>query len=146
LKSSTVILSEVPTSRSEAGTQSKACPELVEGDPSRARGIRRRRQVVVRKPLLASVAILLLASLASAQTLTGTVKNSTTGKPSAGDDVVMFKLGQGMEESGRTKTDAKGQFSFKLDSQSPHLIRAIHQDVTYHRMAPPGTTSVAIEV
>jgi hypothetical protein len=96
---------------------------------------------------LASVAILLLASLASAQTLTGTVKNSTTGKPSAGDDVVMFKLGQGMEESGRTKTDAKGQFSFKLDdAQSPHLIRAIHQDVTYHRMAPPGTTSVAIEV
>ena len=146
MKSSTVILSEATASPSEAVTQSKACPELVEGDPSRARGIRRRRQVVVRKPLLASVAILLLASLASAQTLTGTVKNSTTGKPSAGDDVVMFKLGQGMEESGRTKTDAKGQFSFKLDSQSPHLIRAIHQDVTYHRMAPPGTTSVAIEV
>ena len=59
----------------------------------------------------------------------------------------MFKLGQGMEESGRTKTDAKGQFSFKLDdAQAPHLVRAIHQDVTYHRMAPPGTTSVAIEV
>ncbi len=91
--------------------------------------------------------LLLLAAFASAQTLTGTVKNSTTGKPSAGDDVVMFKLGQGMEESGRTKTDAKGQFSFKLDDpQAPHLIRAIHQDVTYHRMAPPGTTSVAIEV
>ncbi len=91
--------------------------------------------------------VLLLAAFASAQTLTGTVKNSTTGKPAAGDDVVMFKLGQGMEESGRTKTDAKGQFSFKLDdAQAPHLIRAIHQDVTYHRMAPPGTTSVAIEV
>ncbi len=93
------------------------------------------------------VALLLLAAVASSQTLTGTVKNSTTGKPSAGDNVVMFKLGQGMEESGRTKTDAKGQFSFKLDdAQAPHLIRAIHQDVTYHRMAPPGTTSVAIEV
>jgi hypothetical protein len=91
--------------------------------------------------------VVLLASFASAQTLTGTVKDSTTGKLSAGDDVVMFKLGQGMEESGRTKTDAKGQFSFKLDdAQAPHLIRAIHQDVTYHRMAPPGTTSVAIEV
>jgi hypothetical protein len=52
-----------------------------------------------------------------------------------------------MEESGRTKTDAKGQFSFKLDdAQAPHLVRAIHQDVTYHRMAPPGTTSVAVEV
>ena len=91
--------------------------------------------------------VLLLTSFAAAQTLTGTVKNSTTGKPAVGDEVVVFKLGQGMEEAGRTKTDAKGQFSFKLeDSQAPHLVRAIHQDVTYHRMAPPGTTSVALEV
>jgi hypothetical protein len=89
----------------------------------------------------------LLSSLASAQTLTGTVKNSTTGKPAAGDEVVLLKLGQGMEEGGRTKTDAKGHFSFKLDdAQSPHLVRAIHQEVTYHRMAPPGTTSVELEV
>jgi hypothetical protein len=95
----------------------------------------------------AMAAILLLASMASAQTLTGTVKNSTTGKPAAGDEVVLLKLGQGMEEAGRTKADDKGQFSFKLDNpQSPHLVRAIHQDVTYHRMAPPGTTSVEVEV
>ncbi len=91
--------------------------------------------------------ILFLVSLASAQTLTGTVKNGTTGKPSAGDEVVLLKLGQGMDESGRTKTDSNGKFSFKLDdAQSPHLVRAIHQEVTYHRMAPPGTTSVEIEV
>ena len=91
--------------------------------------------------------VLLLTTFAAAQTLTGTVKNSTTGKPAVGDEVVVFKLGQGMEEAGRTKTDAKGQFSFKLeDSHAPHLVRAIHQDVTYHRMAPPGTTSVALEV
>ena len=89
----------------------------------------------------------LSTSFAAAQTLTGTVNNSTTGKAAAGDEVVIFKLGQGMEESGRTRTDAKGQFSFKLDdAQAPHLVRAIHQDVTYHRMAPPGTTSVALEV
>jgi len=88
-----------------------------------------------------------LASLATAQTLTGTVKNSTTNKPAAGDEVVLLKLGQGMEEAGRTKTDAKGNFTFKLDdAQSPHLVRAIHQEVTYHRMAPPGTTSVELEV
>jgi len=93
------------------------------------------------------VLLLLLSSFASAQTLTGTVKNSTTGKPAAGDEVVLLSLGQGMEEAGRTKTDAKGNFSFKLDNaQGPHLVRAIHQDVTYHRMAPPGTTSVEVEV
>ena len=91
--------------------------------------------------------VLLLTSFAAAQTLTGTVKNSTTGKPSAGDEVVVFKLGQGMEESGHTKTNAEGQFSFKLDDpQAAHLVRAIHQNVTYHRLVPRGTTSVAIDV
>ncbi len=135
-----VILSEVEDSRSEISTQSKDpyCP---------CEARRPSQEFSPRSVLLASAVFLLLASLASAQTLTGTVKNSTTGKPAAGDDVVMFKLGQGMEESGRTKTDAKGQFTFKLDdTQSPHLVRVIHQDVTYHRMAPPGTTSVAIDV
>ncbi len=127
-----VILSEVETSRSEISTQSK--------DPYR----HSRR---LREPFLNVLAILLLASFAAAQTLTGTVKNATTGKPGAGDEIILLKLGQGMEEAGRTKADAKGQFSFKLDdAQSPHLVRAIHQDVTYHRMAPPGTTSVELDV
>jgi hypothetical protein len=89
----------------------------------------------------------LLVASASAQTLTGTVKNGTTNKPAAGDDVVLLSLGQGMEESGRTKTDAKGNFSLKLDNAtSPHLVRVIHEEVTYHRMAPPGTTSVEVQV
>ena len=109
------------------------------------------REIVVRDKardfaLLATL-VCLCATLAMGQTLTGTVKNSTTGKPSAGDQVVLLKLGQGMEEAGRTTTDANGRFSFKLDdAQAPHLIRAIHQEVTYHRMAPPGTTSVEMEV
>ncbi len=91
--------------------------------------------------------LVMLSSFASAQTLTGTVKNATTGKPGAGDEVILLSLGQGMEESGRTKTDAKGAFSFKLDNaQGPHLVRVIHQEVTYHRMAPPGTTSVDVDV
>jgi hypothetical protein len=90
---------------------------------------------------------LLLAALASAESLAGTVKNGTTGKPAAGDDVVLLSLGQGMDESGRTQTNAGGKFSLKLDdTRSPHLVRVIHQGVTYHRMAPPGTTSVEVEV
>jgi hypothetical protein len=86
-------------------------------------------------------------AFASAQTLTGKVTNGTTNKPAAGDDVVLLSLGQGMEESGRSKTDAKGNFSLKLDNAtSPHLVRVIHENVTYHRMAPPGTTSVELQV
>jgi len=96
---------------------------------------------------LLTLALVTLTTFAAAQSLTGTLKNATTGKPAAGDEVVLLKLGQGMEEAGRTKTDPKGQFTFKLDdARSPHLVRAIHQDVTYHRMAPPGTTSVELEV
>jgi len=140
-----VILSVVNASRSETLTQSK--------DPYCDGNTLPRRQEFPRpigsfERICAIVSLaLLLSALASAQTLTGTVKNSTTGKPAAGDEVVLLSLSQGMEEAGRTRTDAKGNFSFKLDNaQGPHLIRAIHQDVTYHRMAPPGTTSVEVEV
>ncbi len=103
--------------------------------------------IVIARAARIAPLLLLLATLSAAQTLTGTVTNATTSKPAAGDEVVLLKLGQGMEEAGRTKTDAKGKFTFKLDdTQSPHLVRAIHQDVTYHRMAPPGTTSVELQV
>ena len=91
--------------------------------------------------------VLSLGAYASAQTLTGTVTNKTTNKPAAGDEVVLLKLANGMEEAARTKADAKGNFKFTYDDAGgPHLIRAIHQGVTYHRMAPPGTTSVDVEV
>jgi hypothetical protein len=141
-----VILSEVSASRSEALKQSKDPLSL------NARTHLRKEFSLRFLPSFAAcggtaAAILLLTSFAAAQTLTGTVKNATTGKPAAGDEVVLLKLGQGMEEAGHTKADTQGHFSFKLDDmQSPHLVRAIHQDVTYHHMAPPGTTSVELEV
>src|ERR1019366_8336025 len=63
--------------------------------------VSRRISAISRALLIAC--ILLLASLASAETLTGTVKNGPTGKPAGGDEVVLLSLGQGMEEAGRTK-------------------------------------------
>jgi len=94
-----------------------------------------------------AAALLLITSVASAQTLTGTVTNATTNKPAAGDDVVLLSLSQGMQEADRSKTDASGHFTLKLDDNSaPHLVRAIHQGVTYHRMAPPGSNSVEVQV
>jgi hypothetical protein len=88
-----------------------------------------------------------LSTFASAQIIRGTVTNRTTNKPAAGDEVVLLRLGQGMEEVDRTQADAKGNFTFKIaDANTPHLIRAIHQRVTYHRMAPPGTNPVEVEV
>jgi hypothetical protein len=92
------------------------------------------------------VFLALLPAPAASQTLTGTVTNGTTNKPASGDDVVLLSLGNGMQEAGRTQTDAKGNFALKLDAAGPHLIRVIHEGVTYHRMAPPGTTSVEVQV
>jgi hypothetical protein len=97
--------------------------------------------------ILMFLVLVFSTNAAFAETLTGTLTNGTTHKPAGGDEVILIKLAQGMEEAGHTKADAKGAFSFNLDdAKAPHLIRAIHQGVTYHRMAPPGTTSVEVEV
>jgi len=101
---------------------------------------------------LASLAILLLslASLVAAQeagsTLSGTVTNGTTGKPAAGDEVILINLANGMDVAANTKVDNNGKFSFKVTVPGPHLIRAVHQGVTYHQMAPPGVNSADVQV
>lgn len=95
------------------------------------------------------IAFLLAAStvFSSATTLSGTVTNGTTGKPSVGDQVVLIKLSSGMEEVGHAKTDSQGKFSFNVENgNSPYLVRAIHQNVTYHTPAPPGTVTVDLKV
>ena len=85
-------------------------------------------------------------AFASAQTLTGTVKNGTTSKPAAGDDVVLIKPGPGHGRSRAHQDRRQGQFSFKLDGRRAASDSRDSQDVTYHHMAPPGTTSVEAEV
>jgi 5-hydroxyisourate hydrolase-like protein (transthyretin family) len=89
------------------------------------------------------------SSFAIADSITGTVTNKTTNKPAAGDDVVLIRLQQGMQEATRTKTDAKGHFSLDLpanESQAIHLVRVTHDKANYFRPAPPGTQSVEVEV
>jgi hypothetical protein len=94
--------------------------------------------------LLALISVTLTAT---AQTLTGTVTNGTTNKPAAGDEVILINLANGMDVAGSTKADANGKFSFPLTgAPSPHLIRAVHQGVTYHQMAPPGVNTADVNV
>jgi hypothetical protein len=100
---------------------------------------------LAKSALLAAIFSLTLAS-ATAQTLTGTVTNGTTGKPAVGDEVILINLSNGMDIAANTKVDSSGRFSFKLGEVGPHLIRAVHQGVTYHQMAPPGTNSVDVKV
>lgn len=87
------------------------------------------------------------AAAAQPQTVTGVVTNGTTHQPAAGDDVILLKLGQGMEEQARTKTNARGEFKFSLaDPNTPHLIRVRHDNVNYHEPAMDARKALSITV
>ncbi len=83
------------------------------------------------------------------QTITGVVTNKTNSKASAGDDVVLLKLAQGMQELARAKTDGKGRFTIKVpagEAESLHMIRVTHDKANYFRPVQPGAQSVEVEV
>src|SRR5580704_3039937 len=86
------------------------------------------------------------SSFALAESITGVVTNKTTNKPAAGDDVVLIRLQQGMQEASRTKTDSHGRFTLDVPDQGIHLVRVTHDKANYFRPAPPGTQSVEVEV
>ena len=101
--------------------------------------------------LLLAAAAFILSNIASAQIITGTVTNGTTGQPSAGDEVTLLSLSQGMQEVGSTKTDVQGKFSVKAaaDQQVPHMVRVAHGGVNYFpRGGPlmPGATTAEVTV
>ena len=98
------------------------------------------------KSIFLTAILSLTLGSAAAQTLTGTVTNGTTNKPAAGDEVILINLANGMDVAGSTKVDSNGKFSFKVTVPGPHLIRAVHQGVTYHQMAPPGVNTADVNV
>jgi hypothetical protein len=92
-------------------------------------------------------AALLVCQAALAQAIAGVVTNGTSGKPAAGIEVVLVDPMQGMSELTKTTTDQQGKFSLQAGAaQGPRLVRATRDGVNYFRMAPPGTSDVAIEV
>src|SRR5579883_3037488 len=94
-----------------------------------------------------ATALLVIASCSAiAATITGTVTNKTVNKPSGGDDVVLIAFGQGMQEAGRTKTDANGRYSIDVPDNGMHLIRVDHQKAAYFQPVQPGTTTVNVDV
>lgn len=97
--------------------------------------------------LLAVLMAYAIAGRAQSRTLTGMVTNGTTNKPAAGDDVVLLKLAQGMEEEVRTKTDAHGEFNLNMaDGSAMHLVRVRHDNVNYHQPVQPGADNLHITV
>ena len=101
----------------------------------------------LRRAVLCACAIAFLSCFASAESIKGTVINTTTGKPAGGDDVVLIRLSQGMQESTRSKTDAKGRFTLDVpDPGGVHLVRVTHDKANYFQPVQPGTDTIDVEV
>ena len=95
-----------------------------------------------------AVCLIFIAPIALAQTsIKGTVTNKTTGKVVAGDDVVLIRLAQGMQESTRSKTDSKGKFSLEVpDPGGVHLVRVTHDKANYFQPVQTGTDTIDVDV
>lgn len=89
-----------------------------------------------------------LSLAASAESIRGVVHNGTTNRPSSGDEVVLKRIGAGMEDVGKTKTNSKGEFTFNVPGgQQAFLVWVKHQEVTYTKVAMPGSAGpIAVQV
>ncbi|MGB6696231.1 MAG: carboxypeptidase-like regulatory domain-containing protein [Terracidiphilus sp.] len=87
---------------------------------------------------LTSLGFIFAGAAAQAATVNGVVTNKTTGKPDAGDPVVLVQPMTGMSEVGHTTTDSQGRYSLNLPSSAPYLIKVTHQGTEYFIPAPEG--------
>ena len=100
-------------------------------------------------PSLAVSILLFFAAFAQAANVTGTVTNKTTGKPSAGDNVVLVDVQAGMADAATATTDSKGQYSLQLPAGATggaFLIRVTHQGASYFIAAPQSGTGGDVTV
>jgi hypothetical protein len=93
-----------------------------------------------------ALSFLLTGVLAHATTVTGTVTNKTTGKPAAGDSVVLVDVQAGMGEVAHATTDANGRYSLVEPGNNPYLVRVTHQGAGYFIAAPEGAAPANITV
>jgi len=78
------------------------------------------------------------AAAAHAASVSGTVTNKTTSKPSAGDKVELVDVQAGMAVVGTATSDASGHYTLNEPGAGPYLIRATHQGAGYFIAAPQG--------
>jgi hypothetical protein len=93
-----------------------------------------------------ALSLLLTGAMAQATTVTGTITNKTTGKPAAGDTVVLVDVQAGMGEVAHATTDARGHYSLVEPGNSPYLVRVTHQGAGYFIAAPQGNAPGDISV
>ena len=76
----------------------------------------------------------------------GTVRNGTYNRAATGEDVVLLRLGNGMREVARAKTNTRGEFRLPLqDPSASYLLRVIYADVAYYARVS-SSSPVAVTV
>ncbi|MGA7832715.1 MAG: carboxypeptidase regulatory-like domain-containing protein [Terracidiphilus sp.] len=95
---------------------------------------------------MVTLGFLLAGARAQAANLTGTVTDKTTGKPSAGDTVVLVDPQAGMKETARATSDERGHYSLNRTGNGPALVRVTHQGADYFIAAPQGNAPGDIAV
>ncbi len=93
-----------------------------------------------------ALSVLFAGALAQATTVTGTVTNKTTGKPTVGDPVVLVDVQVGMGEVAHATTDANGHYALTEPGNGPYLVRVTHQGAGYFIAAPQGAAPGDITV
>lgn len=90
----------------------------------------------------------LFIGTAQAGTVRGTVKNGTTGQVAAGVELTLVAPMGGMQEVAHAKSGAQGEFTFdhpNLGTQ-PMLVRATYHGIHFNAMAPPGTSTLQVDI
>lgn len=94
----------------------------------------------------ATMSLLVAGAAAQTASVTGTVTDKTTGRPAAGDAVVLVDVQAGMSEVAHATTDAQGHYSLNEPATGPYLIRVTHQGASYFIAVPkanaPGDIAV----
>jgi 5-hydroxyisourate hydrolase-like protein (transthyretin family) len=92
-------------------------------------------------PGLAFALAMFAGAMAQAATVTGTVTDKTTGKPSAGDQVVLVDVQAGMSDAATATTNSKGEYTLQVPAggnAGAFLVRVTHQGASYFIAAPQG--------
>jgi hypothetical protein len=99
-------------------------------------------------PRAARLLATLLFSTATvlAATVTGTITNGTTGKPSAGDTIAVVNMARSMDEIAHATSDATGTFHVDVPDDGQILLHVTHREADYFKTIAPGTHSADIEV
>ena len=96
--------------------------------------------------LTAFVTVAAGSTIAYGASVSGTVTNKTTNKPSAGDKVVLVDVSAGMADAASAETDANGQYTLQTPGPGAFLIRVDHQGGSYFIAAPQRNSPADITV